>query len=212
MSYEISTGANMWLIVIIVKLAFLLALASCDSTLNVSGGGGSSGTSIGGLDRLSAKPGEVVTITGTNLTDKIEVIVNDKPAKFTRIDSKTGTVEIPADVDPGLLYVSFSVNNKAIVSLPIMNGNSVDKMLPVSVPLNSICDSYIIKNESGDLSRGYANCKGQKVLCGTSGQSRCSTTDEFPAVVKGDLAGKILAGKSLIGVNGEAEASCSDSE
>lgn len=187
-----------------------MALTACESSLSVSSGSQKSGTSIGGLDRLSAKPGEVVTVTGANLTDDIEAMVNDKPAKFTRIDDKTGTIEIPADVDPGLLNVSFSAKDKAIVSLPIMNGNSVDKMLPVSVPLNRICDSYIVKNESGDLSRGYANCNGQKVLCGVSGQSRCTTTDEFPAVVKGDLASKVLAGKSLFGVDGEAESTCED--
>lgn len=192
------------------KMLLLLILTACNNSLSVTNDLSTTGISIKGLDRLSAKPGEIVTVTGSNLTDDIEVLVNGTPAKFQRIDNKSGTIEMPADLEAGLVRITFSRKSKPISSLPLMNGNSIENMSPTTAPLDSICDSYIIKTENGELARGNANCKGEQALCQQDGQSECTTTADFPAVVKDGLATKVIEGQSVAGVNGTATADCDD--
>lgn len=183
-------------------------LTNCNNSLSVSGDMKSKTTSIQSFDRLSAKPGEIVTVSGTNLTDDLDVLVNGIPAVFHRIDSKSGTVEMPATMEEGMVRITFSRKSKAIANIPLMNGNSVESMTPTTVPLDSVCDSYIIKTASNDLARGKANCSRQGTLCTQEGQSDCKATENFPAVVKVDLADKIVEGQSMAGVAGTATADC----
>lgn len=193
----------------IVMICFM-TLTGCNGSLSVSNGLPGRTVAIEGLDRLSAKPGEVVTVKGTNLTDDIEVLVNGQPATFHRIDDKSGTVEMPLDMEPGLVRISFSRKSKPIGNIPLMNGDSVDALTPTTVPLESICDSYVIKTQAGELARGKAACTRQQTLCEQEGQTDCKTTASFPAVVKADLASNILEGQTLAGVNGTATPTCDD--
>lgn len=193
----------------IFKLLLLITLTACNNSLSVSSGQRAGTTSIN-LDRLSAKPGEVITITGTNLTDDLEVLVNGEPAVFHRIDDKTGTIEMPADMESGLVRVSFSRKSKSVATIPLMNGNSVDTLSPMTVPLESICDSYIIKTAENELVRGKADCTRRQTICSEEGQSDCKTTANVPAVVKADLADKVVEGQTVAGVSGNATAACED--
>jgi hypothetical protein len=197
------TKSSDFMMSVIITTIFMIILSGCNSSLSVSDSQASKPT-IDGLDRLSAKPGDVVTVTGTKLTDDIKVFVSGKPASFHRVDSKSGTIEIPADIDPGLLKVTFAAKNKTITSLPIMNTNSIEAMSTLTVPLENICDSFIVKNESGDLAKGKANCIKQQTLCKTEGERDCKTTADFPAVAVTHVASKVIAGKEVAGVSGEA--------
>lgn len=192
-----------------VLIALLIMTTSaCDSALNVSGGESGAKIAIDGFDRLSAKPGETVTVTGANLTDDLQVSVNGKPATFRRIDEKSGTIEMPSDIDPGLLKVSFSFKSKKLTSITLMNGNSIDNMSTLNIPLDNICNSFIVKIADGELARGKASCNGAQAVCSRDGQTDCKTNAAFPAVAKAGLAAKVLAGKTLAGVSGQASANC----
>ena len=57
---------------LVFKLVSMLFLLSCNSELLVNPeGSGSSTAYISGFDRLSAKPGEEVMVTGKNLSTKV---------------------------------------------------------------------------------------------------------------------------------------------
>lgn len=193
----------------LVKTVPLLAfLAACNDSLSISGGERVGKVVIENPDQLSAKPGEVVTIHGSNLTEGIEAFVNGQPVPFQRVDLNTATIEMPASLDPGILKVTFSLKSKVITNISLMNGNSIESMKSVLIPLESVCDSFIVKNAEGDLARGKANCANQQNVCSESGQSDCKTTANFPAVKKSSLASKVLEGQTIAGVSGEASATC----
>lgn len=69
-----------------------------------------------------------MTVTRSNLTDHIQVSVNGKLANFRRINDKSATIEMLADMDSGLVKVTFTIKNKTVTSLTLMNKTSIDKL------------------------------------------------------------------------------------
>jgi hypothetical protein len=192
-----------------MKTAFAMTLAmiaatACNSPLAVSGNDPTKTATINSLDQLSAKPGDELTIKGTNLSEGIEVLVNNVPANFHRIDSKSATVEIPPNVDPGLIKITFSDRGKQVGAVTVMNSNSIEAMSRISIPLDNICDSYIVKDDSGDLARGKAKCNLLQNLCTTEGQTGCTTSADVPSAAKSHIASSVLQGQTVAGVSGTA--------
>lgn len=191
----------------IIKLLFLTTLMACDGTLSISGGP-TSKVSIENPDQLTAHPGESVVFGGKNLSESIEVFINGRSAPFRLIDSNSAAVEIPEDVESGILKFTFSVNSKIVGRVSLMNGYSVNSMTPVLIQLESVCESYIVMSENGELVRGLADCSMYEAACSDEGQSDCRATPDYPAVKKSELASKIVEGQTLAGVRGEADTSC----
>ena len=86
-------------------ICLILLLIGCDSDLSVTPGYMNAIT-IGSLDRIAANPGDVIAVTGKNLSSRIATAINDRAVDLEIIDSKSATFVFPDDLAQGIAQVT----------------------------------------------------------------------------------------------------------
>lgn len=194
---------------LIATVLLSVQVIGCSSDLQVSAISRGNQAAIESVDRLSAREGETVVVTGKNLSGDLQAYVNGAVAEIEKIDATTVKIKMPPDMDPGLVKISFKNKERLVGSVTVMNSDSVESMAPASIPLANVCDSFIVKTEKGDLARGLATC-AKVPTCTYEGQLDCVTSGKYAAIEKSTIPSKVSAGKSLLGIPGESTATCNE--
>ena len=193
----------------VTAFACLSQLMSCESELYVNPGP-QTVVSVTGLDRLSAKPGEEVKVTGRNLTSRLAVDVEGKSVDLKVSDAKNGSFALPADIATGFVQVTFRKDETVLAKFPLVNGDTPDTTMTIAAPANLICSDMIFKDAQGELTRGERNCSETPAPCTRDGQTDCLATEDAPSALKTGLNAKVLSGQTVAGVSGSAALRPSD--
>jgi hypothetical protein len=157
------------------------------------------------LDALVGAPGDTLTIKGKELSPRISLFINDKPAKLKILDREHASFSLPEDDESELYRISFKIRSQTLHSFSLAKSSTLGSLLERPIALDFVCDSLIFKDQNGTIVRGQAKCDSPTLeACSTDGEVDCKANEVFKAANTIDAAEKILSGKSLAGVSGSA--------
>lgn len=186
-------------------LILVLLQTACQNSFDVSGDlFRQKKAVIKSLNLLSARPKDEVIVTGTNLSNNLEVSVNDKPVVFRLTGSNSGTFVVPMDFGMGVQAVEFKLRGRIIAKFPLVNAASVESLPTLSISRKDVCDTYIFKTPEGELVKGASRCGYPTVDCVKDGQTDCKASEKFPAIAKSKFPGNTQGGQITSGVSGTA--------
>jgi hypothetical protein len=159
------------------------------------------------LDALVAEPGERVSIKGSNLSSDIFLDVNGEPVELTIIDEETASFVVPESGDHEIYRLSFKTAEQTLNSFSLAKSSAVTNLPVITIPLESICEDTIFKDQKGAVVKGKAKCgpaPAAPKLCSVDGEAECLVRGNYRAANTVNAARKILIGESLAGVAGTA--------
>lgn len=183
----------------------VLNLWGCSSDLQVSSLAKADSTKVDSLDKVSSNSGDSISVSGTNLTADVIVKIEGQNIPLTVISGDRATFVLPASVTDSVNYVEFWKNDILINKIPLLVGDA--KVPTLAMPASSMCQDIIFKNTEGTIERGARVCDVTATVlpaCSSDGQTGCQANEDFPAVVKADVAAKVVQGSTLVGVAGTA--------
>lgn len=186
---------------IMLLIAFLAS--SCDDTTSEGRFPVKVKATITSLSHLYVAEGDVVTFTGTYLTDKIRILVDGVEVTPTKVSDTEIIFTMPAlvagDVHDILAQVESGVIGKfaALDKRKSKGGYS-------NLTSENLCTDSVIVQADGSLLRGTRVCESIKADCQGGSGVGCIANADFPAVNKALIAETVAEGKSLLSIAGSA--------
>lgn len=190
-------------------LALMIWLISaCNGDLSVSSSALAKIPKITSMDAIEASPGEIIAVKGLNFSPKVQFAVEGKSFDWILADEKTASIILPNELPEGVFLVTFTYEGKILSRIPIFNKSSQSELVKSGLKPESVCDTYLFRNEAGDLVRGTRSCGGAAKTCSSDGETDCLVTGGSAKVA--GLAAKVLSGQTVAGVSGMAETDLPD--
>jgi hypothetical protein len=183
-----------------------LCLCACESQLSLSGNP-SPGTrpSITTPETLFAAPGDILAISGKNLSSKIALVINEEPIDLTISDDEHASFVMPESGDSQLYRLNFMLADQTINRFSLAKSSALGQLPVLPVALDLICDDLIFKDQNGTIVRGERPCSSPSMkACKADGEVHCEANELYKAAATTDAARKILAGETHGGVIGVA--------
>jgi hypothetical protein len=160
---------------------------------------------------LAAKPGDVVTVTGVNLTPQAVLMIGDQQITWSSSDGTTAKFVMPALSRAGAFEVRVGrykdptglVDDAAkyILSDSAGDGHPILMATPADV-----CKSVVFRDAEGIPQVGTKDCDGGTLSdCASDGETGCLATATFKAARLANFAaGDVEIGTTIAGVAGTA--------
>ncbi|RYZ89794.1 MAG: hypothetical protein EOP04_05850 [Proteobacteria bacterium] len=194
---------------ILFYLAAILMLSSCNSDLNVMGSQPvehSGQSEIFGLNRLQASAGDIVRVSGLNLTRGMIVQIDGENIPLTVSSSGSASFIMPqTDVEGSIGATFLTKDNQSLATLALVSSTAVNKIPVMDVDPGAVCSDLTYQDPEGHMKIGLRNCSAGLPLCSKDGQTACTTNETFPAVNMGSLMSQqqyIRAITTIAGVKG----------
>jgi hypothetical protein len=184
------TQAVVWLVSYDQKTLDKLATAKSD------------GAAVTSLSKLAAKPGDEVSLSGSNIHSRLKVEIEGKSVAVVASNTSSGKFLMP-DVRAGLVTVAVKEGSSTVKSLGLVSDSAGDGIPVWLGTATEICSDKQFRNASGEVVQGTRNCA---VLadCSADGQENCRSNGAYRAADLTGAANKIVSGQTLAGVPGAA--------
>jgi hypothetical protein len=197
----------------ITYLMFLLlslTTLACNSDLSVMSGvplqKQTGATKIFALSRLQAKAGDLVEVSGVNLSPGLFVQIGGKNVPLTLSSTSSAFFIMPESEDNLGVGATFVTNQKETLGTLALVNQSSDVQIPVmDADPGVVCSDTTYQDSSGHLKVGSRNCSASYPICVSGGAKDCVASETFPTVNRETLAtqaNKIRVGTSIASVNG----------
>ena len=182
----------------------------------------SSSASSASLQPMSAKPGEMVTITGTKFDklQRITVIVAGidgvtKTVPATFVSESLATFLMPQGLGLGLKSATLAIQGKEMPGALRIVADDDANTLPIIIDeATEICSTKTYIDKTGAKAVGTKNCAPVAATvadCTADGAIGCKTVAAFPAAnAAAAVAGNIKTGVSIGGISGSFSGSFSN--
>ncbi|RYZ73731.1 MAG: DUF1566 domain-containing protein [Proteobacteria bacterium] len=194
------------------QILFTIALAhsACNSDLSIMGRfpvSNSNGKSeIFALSKLKAAPGELIKVSGYNLTPGMFVQVGGKVLALDARSSGSASFVMPVTEGTGNIGATFMASDGSVLgTLALLNSNQNAQIPVMDADASLICLDIIYQNSEGHLKAGSRNCSSSLPLCEKDEDSACVVTKDFRALSIETLdaaKSKMRIGLTLAGVKG----------
>ncbi|RYZ42599.1 MAG: hypothetical protein EOP49_28260, partial [Sphingobacteriales bacterium] len=158
------------------------------------------------MSHLTAEPGDVVTVSGLNLTSDLTVQVDDIDVPFIVTEKSYGTFIMPETSNPNAIGATFFTKDKvAFAQLALVSAQGAVNIPVMDVDPGIVCSDIIYHDPMGKLNVGTRNCSSTVPVCEEEGKVPCVTSNSYVPVNAGSLvalADKIRSGTSIGGVLG----------
>ncbi|RYZ58074.1 MAG: hypothetical protein EOP07_08105 [Proteobacteria bacterium] len=164
---------------IIRALVMLLLLSACNDLSVIQSETKTLGR-IDGIDRISAKAGDLIHVKGKGLSSDITVTIEDKQLALTEDSGESANFVVPEGIQGSIVQIEFSEKNSFLTRIPIVNSLNASGVVTALVDPSIVCDDFIFRDEAGKLTRGERACT-RPSDCSEDGQTNCIATKALPS-------------------------------
>ncbi len=208
-----------------MKLVFvgilILFSSACDSELSIMGPGtarpvATDSAKIFALNHLSAKPGDLIKVSGDSLYRGMTLQFGGKSVPLFVESQNSAMFIMPESSATGNFgAVFYSGSGQPIASLALKDESEALEIPTIEADADQVCSDIIFQDARGHLKTGTRLCVSSYATCVADGEKNCLTHANFPAVEKIGLLQKMQDLRSvstLAGINGTLENCASDGE
>ena len=161
--------------------------SDCPTSPTFGGGATSSAVKVTSIKPLVAKPGQEVTVTGTNLTNDAELRIGDQVVSWASADGTTAKFLMPVTSRAGAFAITVRRKDQSDGSVDagakFLLSESADDALPIFMARpEEICAPQAFRDADGVLQMGLKDCiNGALPQCASDGQTNCVANASYAA-------------------------------
>jgi hypothetical protein len=159
--------------------------SDCPTSPTFGGGATSSAVKVTSIKPLVAKPGQEVTVTGTNLTNDAELRIGEQVVSWASADGTTAKFLMPVTSRAGAFAITVRRKDQSDGSVDagakFLLSDSADDALPIFMARpEEICAPQAFRDADGVLQMGLKDCiNGALPQCASPGQQSCVATGTY---------------------------------
>lgn len=157
--------------------------------------------SVLSLSQLEVAEADTITVFGSGFTNSLELTVNDAAIALTLESATQASFVMPALAKGEFQYANFISNAATIATFALVDKDRASGGIS-NVNPETLCTDVLLTKDDGSVVRGTRNCYEEKKICSVDGEIDCVTYEEFPSIVKADIANAVVEGKTLALVPG----------
>ncbi len=152
-----------------------------------------------GLDRLAARAGDTVKISGKNLDTQKDLEISIGAVRIPLSINPDGTAEfkMPEGISPGMGDIKLVSKTLGDLGQATMLADPGD--FPIStMAVDEVCKDKKYRNAKGEITVGTKDC-GSLPLCSANGQVGCATSSTFMSVSTTELVPAVVKSGTIVG-------------